>query len=121
MYVTLMDMLGVFSISIRTLMESCLFTLLHWYLLLFKLKLFVLYGPILHFFSIFQLKSISMKHMEKKRSTAEKNISFSVLQRYFSGSLKDAANSIGGELSFCTLELGYYFLKEVPWLHDYDT
>ncbi|XP_065021531.1 protein NLP2-like isoform X2 [Musa acuminata AAA Group] len=41
------------------------------------------------------LKSISMKHMEKKRSTAEKNISFSVLQRYFSGSLKDAANSIG--------------------------
>ncbi|CAL9149695.1 unnamed protein product [Musa hybrid cultivar] len=42
-----------------------------------------------------QLKSISMKHMEKKCSTAEKNISFSVLQRYFSGSLKDAANSIG--------------------------
>ncbi|URE24055.1 RWP-RK domain [Musa troglodytarum] len=42
-----------------------------------------------------QLKSISMKHMEKKRSTAEKNISLSVLQRYFSGSLKDAANSIG--------------------------
>nr|XP_018683319.1 PREDICTED: protein NLP2-like [Musa acuminata subsp. malaccensis] len=42
-----------------------------------------------------QLSSSSIKQMEKKRSTAEKNINFSVLQRYFSGSLKDAAKSIG--------------------------
>ncbi|XP_057771282.1 protein NLP9-like isoform X2 [Salvia miltiorrhiza] len=35
------------------------------------------------------------RQMEKKRNTSEKNISMSDLQQYFSGSLKDAANSLG--------------------------
>ncbi|XP_015692207.1 protein NLP2-like isoform X2 [Oryza brachyantha] len=42
-----------------------------------------------------QVQSSSIGHAEKKRSTAEKNISLDVLRKYFSGSLKDAAKSLG--------------------------
>nr|XP_010912769.2 LOW QUALITY PROTEIN: protein NLP2-like [Elaeis guineensis] len=48
-----------------------------------------------HLDSMLQSKPSSTRHLEKKHSTTEKNISLSVLQRYFPFSLKDAAKSMG--------------------------
>lgn len=47
--------------------------------------------------SVLQAQSSPMRVPEKKRSTSEKNFSLDVLRKYFSGSLRDAAASLGGE------------------------
>ncbi|XP_072974073.1 protein NLP2 [Typha angustifolia] len=42
-----------------------------------------------------QMKCGSPRHQKKRRSAADKNIDLSVLQQYYTGTLKDAAKSIG--------------------------
>lgn len=47
--------------------------------------------------SSLQAQASSMRVVEKKRSTSEKNFSLDVLRKYFSGSLREASMSLGGE------------------------
>ncbi|KAL0674567.1 hypothetical protein Bca4012_002548 [Brassica carinata] len=53
---------------------------------------------------------------EKKKSTTEKNVSLSVLQQHFSGSLKDAAKSLGGEISTVSLRMDAFLLPDKLFL-----
>lgn len=53
---------------------------------------------------------------EKKKSTTEKNVSLSVLQQHFSGSLKDAAKSLGGEISTVSLRMDAFPLPDKRFL-----
>nr|VDD04586.1 unnamed protein product [Brassica oleracea] len=49
---------------------------------------------------------------EKKKSTTEKNVTLSVLQQHFSGSLKDAAKSLGGEVFTLSQALMHSYLPD---------
>ena len=49
---------------------------------------------------------------EKKKSTTEKNVTLNVLQQHFSGSLKDAAKSLGGEVSTLSQALMHSYLPD---------
>lgn len=49
---------------------------------------------------------------EKKKSTTEKNVSLSVLQQHFSGSLKDAAKSLGGEIFIFSQKMDVFLVTD---------
>lgn len=49
---------------------------------------------------------------EKKKNTTEKNVSLSVLQQHFSGSLKDAAKSLGGEIFIFSQKMDVFLVTD---------